>query len=122
MMYGVCHKCFCVTLDKSNRTFYKVLLIIKKKDSDYIRRTISICVGKGSVNHNCREFNAKNTDPERTPLNTEYCNEKIKDVYHELFDDALQRYNKNKNVPTEKSKTTTRKSVQVNRRRPFTKS
>ena len=68
-------------------------MIIKKKDSDFIRRTISICVGKGSVNHNSREFNAKNTDPERTPLNTEYCNEKIKDVYHELFDDALQRYN-----------------------------
>ena len=68
-------------------------MIIKKKDSDYIRRTISICVGKGSIKHNSRDFNAKNTDPERTPLNTEYCNEKIKDVYHELFDDALQRYN-----------------------------
>ena len=68
-------------------------MIIKKKDSDFIRRTISICVGKGSVNHNSREFNAKNTDPERTHLNTEYCNGKIKDVYHELFDDALQRYN-----------------------------
>lgn len=50
-------------------------------------------VGKGSVKHNSREFNAKNTDPERTHLNTEYCNEKIKDVYHELFDDALERYN-----------------------------
>lgn len=50
-------------------------------------------VGKGSVNHNSREFNAKNTDPERTHLNTEYCNEKIKEVYHELFDDALERYN-----------------------------
>lgn len=45
------------------------------------------------MNHNSREFNAKNTDPERTHLNTEYCNEKIKDVYHELFDDALERYN-----------------------------
>lgn len=45
------------------------------------------------MKHNSREFNAKNTDPERTHLNTEYCNEKIKDVYHELFDDALQRYN-----------------------------
>ena len=45
------------------------------------------------MNHNSREFNAKNTDPERTYLNTEYCNEKIKNVYRELFDDALQRYN-----------------------------
>ena len=50
--------------------------------------------GKGSVNHNSRKFHAKNTDPERSYLNVEYCNENIKDVYHELFDEALARYNK----------------------------
>ena len=50
-------------------------------------------VGKGSVNHNSREFNAKNTDPQRTHLNTEYCNIDIKEVYHYLFDDALETYN-----------------------------
>ena len=49
--------------------------------------------GKGSVNHNSRKFHAKNTDPERSCLNVEYCNENIKDVYHELFDEALARYN-----------------------------
>lgn len=49
--------------------------------------------GKGSVNHNSRKFHAKNTDPERSSLNVEYCNENIKDVYHELFDEALLRYN-----------------------------
>ena len=49
--------------------------------------------GKGSVNHNSRKFHAKNTDPERSCLNVEYCNENIKDVYHELFDEALDRYN-----------------------------
>ena len=49
--------------------------------------------GKGSVNHNSRKFHAKNTDPERGYLNVEYCNENIKDVYHELFDEALARYN-----------------------------
>lgn len=49
--------------------------------------------GKGSVNHNSRKFHAKNTDPERSYLNVEYCNENIKDVYHELFDEALARYN-----------------------------
>ena len=42
--------------------------------------------GKGSVNHNSRKFHAKNTDPERSYLNVEYCNENIKDVYHELFE------------------------------------
>ncbi|MDY3230277.1 MAG: plasmid recombination protein [Clostridiaceae bacterium] len=49
--------------------------------------------GKGSVNHNSRKFRAKNTDPERSYLNVEYCNENIKDVYRELFDEALSRYN-----------------------------
>ena len=49
--------------------------------------------GKGSVNHNSRKFHAKNTDPERSYLNVEYCNENVKEVYHELFDEALARYN-----------------------------
>ena len=49
--------------------------------------------GKGSVNHNSRKFHAKNTDSERSCLNVEYCNENIKDVYHELFDEALAQYN-----------------------------
>ena len=58
-----------------------------------MKRTISFMTGKGSVNHNSRKFHAKNTDPERSYLNVEYCNENIKDVYHELFDEALARYN-----------------------------
>ena len=49
--------------------------------------------GKGSVNHNSRKFHSKNTDPERSCLNVEYCNESVKDVYHELFGEALARYN-----------------------------
>ena len=58
-----------------------------------MKRTISFMTGKGSVNHNSRKFHAKNTDPERSYLNVEYCNENLKDVYHELFDEALARYN-----------------------------
>lgn len=50
-------------------------------------------VGKGSVNHNSRKFRAENVDGERTHLNIDYCNENIKKAYHELFDEALQRYN-----------------------------
>lgn len=50
-------------------------------------------VGKGSVNHNSRKFKAENVDGERSYLNIDYCNENIKDVYHELFDEALQEYN-----------------------------
>ena len=58
-----------------------------------MKRTISFMTGKGSVNHNSRKFYAKNTDPERSCLNVEYCNENVKDVYHELFDEALAWYN-----------------------------
>lgn len=50
-------------------------------------------VGQGSVNHNSRKFHAKNTDPERSHLNVAYCQENIKTVYRELFDEALERYN-----------------------------
>ena len=58
-----------------------------------MKRTISFMTGKGSVNHNSRKFQAKNIDSERSYLNVEYCNEDVKDVYHELFDEALVRYN-----------------------------
>ena len=58
-----------------------------------MKRTISAMVGKGSVNHNSRKFKAENVDGSRTHLNIDYCNENIKTVYHELFDEALERYN-----------------------------
>ena len=58
-----------------------------------MKRTISAMAGHGSVNHNSRKFHAKNTDPERSHLNITYCQENIKAVYHELFDEALERYN-----------------------------
>ena len=58
-----------------------------------MQRTISAMVGKGSVNHNSRKFKTENVDGERSHLNIDYCNEPIKKIYHELFDDALKRYN-----------------------------
>ena len=58
-----------------------------------MKRTISAMVGKGSVNHNRRKFKAENVDPSRTHLNIDYCNENINKVYHQLFDEALKRYN-----------------------------
>lgn len=58
-----------------------------------LKRTISVMLGKGSVNHNSRKFKAENIDAERTSQNITYCNEPIKQVYHTLFDDALERYN-----------------------------
>ena len=58
-----------------------------------MKRTISVEMGKGSVNHNSRKFKAQNVDGSRTHLNIDYCNERIQTVYHQLFDEALKRYN-----------------------------
>ena len=58
-----------------------------------MERTISGMMGKGSVNHNTRVFSAKNVDKERSKYNVEFCHSDIKEVYHELFDEALERYN-----------------------------
>ena len=58
-----------------------------------MKRTISAMRGKGSLTHNRRDFIAENVDSSRTPLNVEYRNEDIRVVYHELFDNALARYN-----------------------------
>lgn len=58
-----------------------------------MERTISAMIGKGSVNHNTRAFTAKNVDKTRSADNVEFCQEDIKQVYHKLFDEALERYN-----------------------------
>ena len=50
-------------------------------------------IGKGSLAHNRREFFAENVDPGRVQLNICYQNENLKEVYKELFDDAVERYN-----------------------------
>ena len=53
-------------------------------------------IGKGSLAHNRREFFAENVDPDRVQLNICYQNENLKEVYKELFDDAVERYNTGK--------------------------
>lgn len=58
-----------------------------------MKRSISVMVGKGSIRHNNRDFTAENVDAERTQNNITYCNENIKDVYHKLFDEALEKFN-----------------------------
>ena len=64
-----------------------------------MKRTISFITGQGSVNHNSRKFHAKNTDPKRSHWNVEYCNQDIQEIYHELFDEALERYNVKQEKP-----------------------
>ena len=58
-----------------------------------LKRTISGMIGTGSLAHNRREFIAENVDPNRVQLNICYQNENLKEVYKELFDEAVERYN-----------------------------
>lgn len=58
-----------------------------------MERTISMMMGKGSLNHNNRTFTAKNVDRERSKCNKIYVKENIKQIYHSLFDEALAAYN-----------------------------
>ncbi len=58
-----------------------------------MKRTISGMIGTGSLAHNRRDFVAENVDPDRVQLNICYKNENLKEVYKELFDDAVERYN-----------------------------
>ena len=58
-----------------------------------MKRTISGMIGAGSLAHNRRDFIAENVDSDRVQLNICYKNENLKEVYKELFDNAVERYN-----------------------------
>ena len=49
--------------------------------------------GAGSLAHNRRDFIAENVNPNRVYLNICYRDENLKDVYKELFDESVERYN-----------------------------
>lgn len=58
--------------------------------------TVSIAKGRGYLNHNDRtikQVNSRSWKPELSNQNIVYVNEPIQNVYHELFDPALEKYN-----------------------------
>lgn len=55
--------------------------------------SLSFRIDAGVVEHNNRDFIAKNVISERIPLNITYKKESLADKYHELFDDAVKEYN-----------------------------
>ena len=56
-------------------------------------KTISFVKGKGSINHNNREFTAKNVDASRTSMNVVYVQIPIEEAYEEIFGQAVNEYN-----------------------------
>ena len=68
----------------------------------FIGTTISGMTGRGSIRHNNRSFSAANVDRSRSGQNVTFCNEDLKKVYHELFDEALAAYNAKKKKTRDK--------------------
>ena len=64
--------------------------------------TISGMTGRGSIRHNNRSFSAANIDRSRTGLNVTFCQEDLKQVYHQVFDEALAAYNARKKKTRDK--------------------
>ena len=69
---------------------------------DFIGTTISGMTGRGSIRHNNRSFSAANVDRSRPDQNVTFCNDDLKQVYHEIFDEALAAYNAKKKKTRDK--------------------
>lgn len=57
------------------------------------KASISFCKGKGSMNHNNREFITKNVDKTKIADNITYKRESLEDAYTHCFAQAIEEYN-----------------------------
>lgn len=74
----------------------KALLLTKVTKLEVIgigAKTISFVKGKGSLNHNNREFIYENVHRKRIEWNRTYKKESLKDAYDNCFGQALAEYN-----------------------------
>ncbi len=68
--------------------------LIFHKESDRIeQRTLSGCFGRGDLNHNNRSIITENVHEDRIRDDIIICQRSLKQLYHELFDEALEEYN-----------------------------
>ncbi|MDE5556693.1 MAG: plasmid recombination protein [Ruminococcus sp.] len=58
-----------------------------------MKKTISAVIGRGSTHHNNRKIITENVDKDKIPNNVTIVQDDIKMVYHELFNEALEKYN-----------------------------
>ncbi|MGN0678924.1 MAG: plasmid recombination protein [Oscillospiraceae bacterium] len=65
----------------------------EKSKSGAKKVSLSFRIDSGVLEHNNRDFIAKNVVRERIPLNITYKKESLEDKYHELFDKAIEEYN-----------------------------
>ena len=68
--------------------------------------SISFTLGKassahgGNVEHNNRDFTAENVDDSKSKYNVQYISQDIENAFHELFDEAVEEYNRKKSRPS----------------------
>lgn len=56
-------------------------------------KTISVTKGRGSIQHNNREFLTENIDRQRVKDNIVYVKQDIKEAYQQIFGKAVEDYN-----------------------------
>lgn len=68
----------------------------QRKNSNTGAKKVSLTfrVDSGIIEHNNRDFIAKNVNAEKIQFNIFYKQESLEDKYHELFDEAVREYNK----------------------------
>lgn len=66
-----------------------------------MERTISFVKGKGSINHNNREFITDNVDRDRNKDNIVYLQKKLVDEYGESMEKQLENMMRNKRKKTD---------------------
>lgn len=87
--------------------------------------SISFSFGKGSaphggnIEHNNREFLANNVNDLRSPLNIVFARTDIEDAYHQLFDEALEKYNAKQKRPCRRIQDYYNHIASGNRESPF---
>ena len=65
----------------------------KSQQTGTHKLSLTVRVDSGVLEHNNRNFIAKNVDKDRIQFNIVYKQENVEDKYHELFDKALNEYN-----------------------------
>ena len=68
-------------------------LNIYKESDSIVQRTLSGCFGRGDLNHNNRSIITENINKDRIRDDIIICQRSLKQLYHELFDEALAEYN-----------------------------
>ena len=66
---------------------------IHKESDRIVQRTLSGCFGRGDLNHNNRSIITENVNKDRIRDDIIICQRSLKQLYHELFDEALAEYN-----------------------------